>query len=213
MVTDGHKALGDMGKTSVDIEELLVWAFKHQGVENYVGALRSWGTHSQGSLGSSIAQTLMLGARVDGGSPAARMLGARCPDDALTVYEAVMTLPPEAWMLVIKHARSGTEPEWYPEGPGRWVQPLDAKGEPKRIWRDPKRRRGDLGPAPSEFEGLSLALVEEARASFRLWHVALCELLPLVNPELERFTAFWPARPLEPWTHLAPVIHGLTQAV
>lgn len=187
-----------MAKEISDIEDLVVWAFKAQRVEHFVGSVRAWGAQT-GSLGSSLLETMQLGARIDGGGAGARMLGARCHDDALTIYEAVMALPAEAWMLVIKHARSATRPEWYEEGPGRWIQPLDADGQPKRLWRDPKHKRGDLGPAPMELEGLSPALVEDARAQYRLWHTALCELVPMVNEELEKHQATYPQCYAEPW--------------
>lgn len=197
-VTNPLWKAGSMQKDVKDIEFLLIWAFRTQQVEHFVGSLQSWGMPT-GSLGSSLLETMQLGARVDGGGAGARMLGARCPDDALTIYQAVMALPAEAWMLVIKHARSATQPEWFEEGPGRWVQPLDAEGKPKRIWRDPKHKRGDLGPAPMVLEGTSPALVEDARAQYRLWHTALCELVPMINPELEKFVATYPDCYAEPW--------------
>jgi hypothetical protein len=188
-----------VAKQAVDIEHLLVWAFRTEQVEHAVSEFRRGAVGPSGSLGCSIEQVLTLGTRVDSSGAGANFLAARCADDALTVYEAVMALPPEAWMLAIKHARSDTVPEWYPEGPGRYVVPLDRAGQPKRLWRDPDRRRGDMGPAPAELVGLPPALVEDARASYRLWHVTLCELVPLLNPELERFTATMPAAPAEPW--------------
>jgi hypothetical protein len=182
-----------------DIEDLLVWAFREQQVEHYVRTLRGASIGPAALLGSGIGQILLLGTRIDSTSPGAKWLGARCHDDAVTIYEAVMALPAEAWVEVIKHARTASEPDWHPEGPGQWVVPLDRNGEPKRLWRDPSRRRGDLGPAPPELFGTNPLLVENARATYRLWHTALAELVPIVNRDLEGFRASPPRRLPEPW--------------
>ncbi|MCR6672187.1 hypothetical protein [Devosia ginsengisoli] len=185
-----------------DIEELLIWAFGPQQVERYVRTLRGGSVGPASAPQSSedaMRQILLLGTRVDSSSAGALWAGARCHDDAVTIYEAVMALPAEAWVEVIKHARSGERPYWYPDGPGRWVTPRDKWGQPKRLWRDPVRQRGDLGEAPPELLGIDPAMVEEARATYRLWHTALCELVGLVNRDLVSWRARWPAASPEPW--------------
>lgn len=183
-----------------DIEDLLVWAFREQQVEHFAQGLRPRGPSR--NIGSMIAETLVLGTRVDNTTAGARFLGARCHDDAVVIFEAVMALPPEAWVEVIKHARTATRPYWYPEGPGKWVVPRDKWGNPKRIYRDPVRQRGDLGEAPPELIGINPLVVEEARAVYRLWHTSLCELTALVNREMTAHRAVWPTISPEPWFDL-----------
>lgn len=193
-----------------DIETLLAWAFREQQVERFVATLRG-GAYGPAprpkSSAESLSQLLLLGTRVDSSSAGANWLGARCNDDALTIYEAVMALPAEAWVEVIKCARSNLRPYWYPDGAGQWVTPRDRWGNPKLLYRDPVRKRDPIGEAPPELIGIDPVLVEEARATYRLWHTALCELVGLVNRELVGFRARWPAASPEPWldpvgTHL-----------
>lgn len=185
-----------------DMEALLAWAFGPQKVDRFVAGLRGGLVGPSASPASSetgLQQVLLLGTRVDSSSAGAKWVGMRCSDDALTIYEAVMTLPAEAWVELVKHARAGSRPYWYPEGPGRWVTPRDRWGKPKMLYRDPRRQRDPIGEAPPELIGIDPAMVEEARAIYRLWHTALCELVPLVNRELKGFRALWPAASPEPW--------------
>jgi hypothetical protein len=106
---------------------------------------------------------MVLGTRIDSPSAGARMLGARCHEDAAVIYDAVMLLPPEAWMLAIKHGRNGTRPEWHKEGPDEWVRPVDKKGTPRPLWRDPPNRRGFLGYQPPVLVGTDPTHVEWVR--------------------------------------------------
>lgn len=188
-----------------DVEDLVVWAFRDQRVEQVASSLRprqpGW------SSSTSVAQVMALGTRVDSSAAGARFLGGRCHEDAAVIYDAVMSLPPEAWREVVKHARTATEPYWYEEGPGYFAVPLDRAGRPKRLWRDPARQKGDLGEAPPELVGTHPVVVEEARAIYRLWHVSLCELVPMLNRELVAHRASLPLRPAEPWNMPARQLH------
>ena len=180
-----------------DVEDLLVWAFRDQHIEHVASSQMP----SQGgwSATCSLGEVMMLGTRVDTSSAGANFLSARCHEDAAVIYEAVMALPPEAWVEVIKHARTATWPDWHTEGPGRWVVPRDRNGQPKRRWRDPVKQRGDMGEAPPELIGTHPRVVEEARAIYRLWHVSLCELVPLLNREMVDHRATPPLRSAAPW--------------
>ena len=180
-----------------DVEDLLIWAFRDQKVESVASSLRPMQTGWSSSC--SLGEVMSLGTRVDGSYAGAKFLGARCHEDAVVIYDAVMALPPEAWIEVIKHARTATEPDWHREGPGRWMVPLDRAGQPKRRWRDPVKQRGDLGEAPPELVGTNPRVVEEARAIYRLWHVSLCELVPLLNREMVDHQATPPLRSAAPW--------------
>lgn len=188
-----------------DVEDLLVWAFRDQRVEAVASSLRPM---QQGfSSTCSVGQVMALGTRVDTSTAGAMFVSDSCHEDAAVIYDAVMALPPEAWVYVIKHARTATEPYWHPEGPGEWVVPLDRAGNPKRRWRDPVRQRGDLGEAPPELHGTNPILVEEARAIYRLWYVSLCELVPLLNREMVDHQASPPARSAAPWNAAVRRIH------
>jgi hypothetical protein len=185
-----------------DVEDLLVWAFRDQKVEAFANSFRPKATGW--SSMSSLGQLMVLGTRVDSPSAGARFVGARCHEDATVIFEAVMALPSAAWVEIIKHARGGSVPEWHEDGPGEFVVPLDRNGQPKRLWHDPVRQRGDMGPAPAELVGGPPPdIVEEDRAIYRLWHVTMCELVPMLNAEMQEFGALPPRRPAEPW--LMPV--------
>lgn len=137
-----------------DIEDLLVWAFRDQRVERYAATLRGAALGPSGSMESGIGQILALGTKVDTTAAGAKWLGARCHDDAVTLYDAVMALPDNARVELVKHARAADEPYWYPEGPGQWVTPRDKWGAPKLLYRDPVRKRDPIGEAPPELIGV-----------------------------------------------------------
>lgn len=183
---------------AMDVEDLLIWAFRDQKVDHV--AKRLWPKEGTGvSMASSLAEVMALGCRVDTSSAGSMHMAVQCHEDAAVIYDAVMALPAEAWMFVIKHARSATRPDWHPEGPGEFVVPLDRNGRPKRVWRDPARQRGDLGPAPAELVGTHPANVEEARRAYAVWHAALLDLVPMLNAELVDHEAIGPEAPAEPW--------------
>jgi len=164
---------------AIDAEELVVWAFRDQKIEavarGMMPGMPTW------SADSSIAQVLALGTRVDTSSAGSRFVAIHCKEDAAVVFDAVMQLPDEAKMLVVKHGRNGTRPEWHEEGPGEWVQPLDKHGKPKKLWRDPATQRGYLGMAPNELMGTHPAIVVEARRAYCVWWLGLCDLVEMLN--------------------------------
>jgi hypothetical protein len=184
----------------LDVEELVNWAFEKQRVEDVAKTLMP---QAPASLVSGLSSLLVLGTRVDSSSAGARMLGARCHEDAAVIYDAVMALAPEAWMLVIKHGRNGTRPDWHEEGPGEWVQPVDKQGNPRKLWRDPANRRGFLGFQGPVLIGTDPVHVELARTSWSLWRAGLADLIPVLNAEMVDHVAEGPAIPTEPWLVMA----------
>lgn len=183
---------------AMDVEDLLIWAFRDQKIEAVASNMRPRGPGA--SNASSLGELLALGCRVDTSSAGANFLGgAQCHEDAAVVYDAVMALPPDAWHLVIKHARTGTRPEWHPEGPGQWVVPVDRNGKPKRLWLDPVKQRGDLGEAPPELVGVRPSSVEQDRRAYALWRAALVDLVGLFNSEMVDHEAIGPIVEAEPW--------------
>lgn len=185
---------------AIDVEDLVVWAFRDQKIEAVARGLRP-GTPTW-SADSSLAEVLALGTRVDTTSAGARFVAIHCKEDAAVVFDAAMALPAEARMLVVKHGRTGTRPEWHEEGPGEWVQPLDRHGEPKKLWRDPAKQRGFLGYAPKELDGTHPNIVEEARRAYCVWWLGLTDMVELLNQPLVGLNEHIAHRPLAatpPW--------------
>jgi hypothetical protein len=77
-------------KQEIDIEDLLIWAYRDQCVDRQVIGFSPKGPSA--SPASSLAQFMALGCRVDSSGMAARTLGMRLPDDALIVHDAVLAL-------------------------------------------------------------------------------------------------------------------------
>lgn len=86
-------------KESIDIENLLIWAYRDQDVVRQL-AVSFTPRGPAASPANALAQYLTLGTRVDSSSQAARVLGVRLPDDALIVHDAVLALGDQviAWL-------------------------------------------------------------------------------------------------------------------
>jgi len=172
-------------KENRDIEWLVNWAFQVQRVE---AALRNVTPDAPAISPSAMLQMLELGCRVDTSSSAQKWDSARCGDDAVVIYDCVRRLPREAVGLVVMHGRAGTRPDWCPEGVGCEVPVLTAKGKPRRIYRDPIKCRGDLGPM-MRWQGHRPEVVEFHRAQYRVWHLALNALVLPLNEGLGDYVA------------------------
>lgn len=182
---------------AMDVEDLLIWAFRDQKIDLIAAAMRPKGPSI--SSVSSLAEMLMLGTKVDTTTAGARHMAVHCHEDAAVVYDAVMALPSEAWMFIIKHAKSATQPDWHPEGAGEYVQPVDRNGEPKKLWLDPVKKTGFLGYQPHVLVGTSPGVVEEARRAYVVWRAALVDLVGMLNEELTSHEAIGPEAIAEPW--------------
>lgn len=183
---------------AIDVEDLVVWAFRDQKIEAVARRLGP-PTGLQPSPESSLAQILALGCRVDTSSAGSMHLSVQCHEDAAVIYDAVMSLPAEAWMLVITHARNATRPDWYEDGPGRYVDQVDAEGRPKKRYIDPTNRKGFIGYAPPVLEGNDPLEVEEARRAYEVWRFALVDLVGMLNAEMVDHEATGPAVAARPW--------------
>lgn len=80
---------------TIDIEDLVVWAYRTQAVEASLRGMRAavgrLGPSAGGS--GSFGALLTLGTRVDGGGAGLAALGADTHDDAIAVHDAVLRLP------------------------------------------------------------------------------------------------------------------------
>lgn len=183
-------------KEKKDIEWLLHWAFSTQFVEQAAGDLKQLGPSSGPGGFESLA---LLGVRVDCSSSAEKMLGVCCHDDAAMIYDTVMRIDsPEAKGLLILHARANTRPDWIPAGVGKLVPVLDRNGKPRRMYRNPEKSRGDLGPM-MEWQGNSVDMVEYHRAMWSAWHEGMCVLVDAVNADMTSFIATPPKAQAAPW--------------
>jgi hypothetical protein len=183
-------------KEQRDIEWLVNWAFQKQRVED---AMRSLVPSAPTISPSAMLQLLELGVRVDTSSAGEKWGSAQCHDDAVVIYDMVRRLPREAAGLVVLHGRIGTRPDWCPGGIGCEVPMLDKRGRPRRIWRDPARRKGDLGPM-LQWRGHRAEAVEFHRAQYAVWHAALATLTDPFNAEAVDFHASGPNTSAEPWS-------------
>lgn len=191
---------------AMDVEDLVIWAFRDQKIEA-VAARIGPPRGLQASPESNLAQILALGCRVQTSSAGTMHMAVQCHEDAAVIYDAVMALPAEATMLIIKHARCGSRPDWHEEGPGHWVTPVDKHGRPKKIWRNPSTQRGFLGYAPQQLMGTHPAVVEEARRAYCVWWLGLCDLVGLLNgPDgLVDHEALKPDGSAPPWINAGQV--------
>ncbi len=182
---------------AMDVEDLLIWAFRDQKIDLIAAAMRPKGPSVSST--SSLAEMLMLGTKVDTTTAGARHMAVHCHEDAAIIYDAVMALPPDAWLFVIKHAKTATQPDWHEEGPGEYVEPRDRNGERRKMWLDPVKKTGFIGYQPAELVGTSPAVVEEARKGYAVWRAALVDLVEMLNAELTSHEAIGPVAEAEPW--------------
>ena len=182
---------------AMDVEDLVIWAFRDQKIEAVAARLMPSGLSA--SPESNLAQILALGCRVQTSSAGAMHMAVQCHEDAAVIYDAVMALPADAWVLVIKHARNATRPDWIEEGPGRWVKQVDKNGHPKKLYIDSDAKKGFIGYAPPLLEGVDPAEVEEARRAYDVWRYALIDLVPLLNAEMVDHEATGPVVAARPW--------------
>ncbi len=183
---------------AMDVEDLVIWAFRDQKIEA-VAARLAGPRGLQASPESNLAQILALGCRVQTSSAGAMHMAVQCHEDAAVIYDAVMALPADACMLIIRHGRNATRPDWYEDGPGRWVDQVDKDGNPKKQYLDPHTKRGFIGYARPVLEGNDPDDVEEARRAYDVWRYGLVDLVSLLNSEMVDHEAIGPEVAARPW--------------
>ena len=83
------------GMETIDIEQLLVWAYRDQCIDKQVKALAPRGPAGDASF--SLAQYSVLGTKVDSSGAALSALGLKVADDAMIVHDAVLSAG-EMWI-------------------------------------------------------------------------------------------------------------------
>lgn len=193
-------------KETRDIEWLVNWALQAQNVER---AIKNATPMAQGqSSQPAFEQMARLGVRVDSSRKAESWGNVDCQNDAVIIYDLIQRLPRDAAGLVVIHGRAGTRPDWCVEGVGCEVPVLTAKGKPRRIYRDPIKSMGDLGPM-MEWIGHRQETVDFHRAQYAVWYQALSALVPFANKELEAYQAERPKASPYPWDWSGVVHSGI----
>lgn len=87
---EGFRAM-KTAKQEIEIESLLVWAFRDQCVDR-VAMLKRTPVGPAGASSGMLSNLMQLGCRVDISGHFTEVLGAKAPDDAMIVYDTVLAL-------------------------------------------------------------------------------------------------------------------------
>ncbi|PJK29942.1 hypothetical protein [Minwuia thermotolerans] len=133
-------------KREMDVEDLLVWAFREQQVQAVLGrtaAARMAGPAMYARDSTVVlAKIAELGCWVDGGgAPSDRIHG-----DAVEVWSAVAHLPAAQAGAVAHYAQAGAAPEWPGDIELRWIPRRDTRGRVAYEFSDSQRRDGKYTP-------------------------------------------------------------------
>jgi hypothetical protein len=191
------KAAGK-GWQRVDIERLVTWALRDQGL--------GWSGRE-----SSFADFAALGTLVDtsysGSHPTIGLLDS---DDAVLVKAAIDGLPIEARALLIRYGRTALRPDWGAEGEGAWEQEVDARGRKRWDWQDVANQTGARRPH-MVFVGTDPEVIAAERAEYALWWQGLADIVAPLNARMSEHQATGPAVSGTPWLDVRPVVHGLEE--
>lgn len=191
---------GAAGRVAVDVEAFLVWVYRDQKADVVTGRMDD--RLVIGFRGSSFGRLEAVGAlgcRVDGRGAGWGAAGD-LHHDAAAAHEVVETLDQVARRVLIRHARSGTRPDWTAGGLRcRPVWRRTASGEVRpRVEYTPTRKPSwcpiEIEPAP--------AILHAARMEWTTWRGALAEVahhLRAVDALLTRHRITGPAADATPW--------------
>lgn len=180
-----------MAKRTIDIEELLNWAYQRQKVE---GANRGPILGFADDSVLRVARRAMTGSGGSGGPSIVH-------DDALLVADAVERLAPIPRGLVMAHARAGTRPDDTLGMRTRIVprrRKPDGRAETEVLYDRNRHRIGEWTPIATVDDAES---IEWHRNIWRLWWCALEDLRhQLARPGLlEDHAPTGPAVSAAPW--------------
>ncbi|HEV7344163.1 MAG TPA: hypothetical protein VGN60_00830 [Devosia sp.] len=171
-----------------DIERLLIWALRDQGL-GWVGKERQ-------QLDFSDYGTI-IDENETGSHPT---IGLLSDDDATAVKSAVDQLPFEARVLVIQYCRAALRPPFGEEGIGQPQQMKNRRGQPMWRYADANNRRSARTP---RFDMLAFSARKERiafeRAEYAVWWQALVDLVAPLNAVMETHFATGPEAKAQPW--------------
>ncbi|EME71401.1 hypothetical protein H261_03293 [Paramagnetospirillum caucaseum] len=180
-----------MTRTLIDIEDLLVWAYKHQAVDE-----------ARGHVAGPGVALMRWDVAVD---PCAAVDDVH--PDAWTVHAHVRMLSRVQAGLVIASAKTATRPDWMPGAKVVMAQVLNGRGGPAKLYDDNRNVVGHRVRVALELAdgavlvGLGAAELEQARAMYSAWRAALVSLADaLSKPALmEGYDVVFPCALSEPW--------------
>ena len=188
---------GLKSRESMDIELLVVWALRDQGL-GWAGKDKPRDDFSD------------LGTVIDDDHPGSHpTIGLWSDDDAMLIKLAIDQLPVEARMMLVQYGRSALRPDWCEDGYGSYQQLRDGRGRKMWDWADPKNRTGEKRPRMG-FVGEQRETVDFCRAQYRVWWQGLTDIVGPLNNEMQRHRATGPDAEREPWLSDSrkPVIYG-----
>lgn len=181
---------GQKARETIDIEELVIWALRDQGL--------GWGGRER-----SGEDWTDLGTIIDDTSTGSHpTIALWSDDDAMHVKLAIDGLPKEARVLLVQYGRAGLRPDWCEEGYGSYQQ-LRYGNKLMWEWSDPVNRTGTKRPKMG-FVGEQRETVDFMRAQYRVWWQGLADLIGPLNNLMERHRATGPAAEREPWRSDSP---------
>lgn len=122
-----RKGLGMAARELIDVERLLVWAYREQAIDKQVRALAPRGP--AGAASGSLAQYAVLGTTVDSSGTMLAALGIKVADDAMIVHDAVLSAG-EMWIEwkgddeveIWDHARAEAAGQLIVKHNGDWLR-------------------------------------------------------------------------------------------
>ena len=186
----------------IDIERLLIWTYRDQkadvvignggGLFDQEGAMDGRIAYRTSADGvATIARIGLLGTRVDGGGASASHLHP----DAEAVHAAVMALPLDTALLIMRHARAASRPDSEVFAPPRAVPVLDGRGR-ILIERAPWDKNRNYGACKVEWIVPPVS-PDVIRLEYALWRRSLALLAMALSHggRLEDHRPMMPAAP------------------
>ena len=180
----------EMAKTRSDIQDLLVWAYKDQAVDEAPNGL----------LGPGVA-LMRWNVSVDGSDGSGDV-----HPDAYTVHAAVRALSRGQAGLVISCAKVAAVPDWFPGARPVMAALVNGRGDPAKIYDGSRHVVGhrvrcalELGGGEILY-GCGIDDLVAARGEYQAWWSALVSLVAFLSGRLDDYDPVGPVASKQPWT-------------
>ena len=178
-----------MAKKRADIQELLVWAYKDQAIDEVPNR-----------IGGPVVSKMRWDVAIDGSD-----VGCDPHADAYTIAAAVRGLSRFQAAMVIGCAKVATTPDWYPGARIVFAAIVNGRGNPAGLYDDTRNLIGHRVRSAVETEGGTILYgwgeseLDEARGLYLAWYEAMTALAHKLADTLDDFTVTGPAAQREPW--------------